>query len=95
MEKEQNLEETRKMMYKVVDEYIDTLKDVDDTIKVQEKVLEVVFRKNVNIKALKHYLETYDNDLALKLYNSTTNNDEQLTKEEFDLVQIYASIYMK
>lgn len=53
----------------------------------QEKVLGILFKKNVNIKALKHYLATCDNDVALKIYNSNVSKDEELTQEEFELVK--------
>ena len=62
-----------------------------DLLKSQEnkKALKIIFEKDVNIKALKHYLATYDSSLALKLYNSNVNKDEKLTEEEFELLKRY------
>ena len=52
-----------------------------------KEVLRIIFEKDVIIRNFKHYVKTYDRNVALKMYNSFVYKDEQLTEEEFDLLK--------
>lgn len=53
----------------------------------QEKVLEIIFEKNVDLRALKYYLEHNEGN-ALNIYNSFVDGRKnQLTQEEFKLLK--------
>lgn len=55
----------------------------------QEKVLEIIFEKNVDILELRIFIENYVDKIALNLYNSKVRKDWQLTKEEFNTLKEY------
>lgn len=61
----------------------------------QEKVQKVIFEKNVDIRNLKHYIEVYSDDVALKVYNGFHDKDEELTQEEFNSLKEMVKQYEK
>ena len=57
-------------------------------LNLKAKCWDIALTKNLNLKALKHYLETLDDDtLILKIYNSLVNSDEMLTEEELSTLK--------
>lgn len=64
----------------------------------QEKVLEVVIKKNVDTKAIKNYVsmerEKRTNKKAFELYNIFAYSEEsKLTEEEFELIKKWAEVW--
>ena len=53
----------------------------------QEKVLKIVFEKNVDILELRILIKHYNAPIALKIYNSKFGKGWQLTEEEFNFIK--------
>lgn len=54
-----------------------------------QKTLTTIFSKNVDILELSILIEHYNDNVALKRYNSKRGKELQLTKEEFDTLKRY------
>lgn len=69
-------------------EWAEELDDKNDIIRI-------IYKKNVDIRNLKHYIEVYSDDVALKVYNGFHNKGEELTQEEFNSLKEMVKQYEK
>ena len=68
-------------------ECLDTIKQALLKSQEQEKVLDILFKKNVDILELRILIEHHNDKDVLNLYNSERGKGLQLTQEEFDLLK--------
>ena len=69
-------------------EWAEELDDKNDIIRI-------IYKKNVDIRNPKHYIEVYSDDVALKVYNGFHNKGEELTQEEFNSLKEMVKQYEK
>lgn len=70
----------------IKDEEVNALNTVINRINKKELVLNTLFKKNVDIRQLRHYIETYKeegDERILKVYNDFQNTEAELTLEEY------------
>jgi len=68
------------------DEEVNALNTVINRINQKELVLNTIFKKNVDIRQLRHYIEKYKeegDEIILKVYNYYQNTEAKLTLEEY------------
>ena len=90
------LEELFKTSYFCSKEEYDKINSCYDSIKQalikaqeQEKVLSIVFEKNVDVLELRILIKHHNDRMVLKLYNRQYKKEWQLTQEEFNLLKEY------
>lgn len=70
----------------IKDEEVKVLNTVINRINQKELVLNTIFKKNIDIRQLRHYIETYKeegDERTLKVYNDFQNTETELTLDEY------------
>jgi len=68
------------------DEEVNVLNTVINRINQKELVLNTIFKKNVDIRQLRHYIKKYKeegDEIILKVYNYYQNTESKLTLDEY------------
>lgn len=63
------------------------LKNILHISQEQEKVLSIIFEKNVDILELRILIEHHNDRMVLKLYNRQYKKEWQLTQDEFNTLK--------